>query len=342
VPSPGPGPVPAGPVGQGGQGSETQASVGWQASQPGGYFPAAGPLASSAGPEEDEFAWGSSRKTLMNVLLFGVAPVVLAGVIAAAYLLSTSHKGHTAASAGFHAQAAASAGTQVQNAIAPTPGTSPSSASPAPKPSHHHALTFPTLSAAPGQADPPGTGISTHAPSPEKDPAPRHSHSSAPAPRKPAPAPSAVPVPADLGAPNFDGYCSSNHEGTALNVTGNAVGWRCSSDQGTALSNQAVCAYTYRVSNAELIDVTTQYTMAFAAAIECWSTHGELGALDLSAYCSAEGWGSAVYGSNVTELSCSKKPDVDATMACQVEYKDDSAFARYEFYAVANSWECWG
>jgi hypothetical protein len=333
--------VPGGPVGPGGPGSPTQASVGWQASQPGGYFPAAGPLASSAGPDEDEFAWGNSRKTLMNVLLFGVAPVVLVGVIAAAYLLSTSHKGHSVASAGFHAAAAASAGAQVQNAIAPTSSAAPSTPSPSPKPGHHHALAFPTLSAAPGLVDPPGTSTSTHAPTPKKEPAPRHSHPSAPK-KTPTPTASVVPVPADLGAPNFGSYCSGNHEGNALNVTGNAVGWRCSSDQGTALSNQAVCAYTYRVSNAEVIDVTTQYTMAFAAAIECWSTHGELGALDLSVYCSAEGLGSAVYGSNVTELSCSKKPGVDAIIACQVEYKDDSAFARYEFYAVANSWECWG
>jgi hypothetical protein len=327
----------------GAQGSDQPTGIGWYASQqPAGYFPAAaGPLAAGNGGKDDDsfFLWGTGRKTLTNVLLFGVVPLVLAGVVAIAYVLSTSGKGHAAASSRFHAAAAASGGApQVQNAITPA---ATSSASPHPKP--NASLSFPALPTTNVPGSVPGGLTSTHPGDPKSEPAPQHSKTPTRKPSaKPSPKASVVPVPASLGSPNFDGYCASIKEGNADNIGGNADGWRCTAETTVPLSTQAVCGYTYRPSNAQVIDVTVDYSLGFVSAIQCWSTHGEIGALNLSAYCSAEGWGAAVYGANATEVSCKSNATIDETTACQVLYPDHSAFARYADYSVADSWQCWG
>jgi hypothetical protein len=336
-------PASTGPnqFGPGTQPANTQPSIGWQAAQqPGGYFPAAGPLASSAGKGDDDLAWGNTgRKTLINVLLFGVAPLVLAGVVAIAYVFSSSGKGHPAASVGFHPATASAGIPQVQDASTPTAGAI--SVSPSPKASRKASpspsLSFPAM---PAQSGAPAPGVTaTRQAAPKKKPGPRRSHSASP---KPSAKPSAVAVPADLGAPNFAGYCTSINQGFAVNLGGTAYSWHCTSAESTALSSQAVCAFTYHQNTADMIDVTVNYNTSFTDGVACWSTHGELDPLDLGAYCAAEGWGKAVFGSNATAVSCSGNPDIDETTACQVTFNDSSAFARYSAYSVADSWQCWG
>jgi hypothetical protein len=320
----------------------TGPSIGWQAAQqPGGYVPAAGPLASSAGKGDDDLAWGDTRrKTLKNVLLFGAAPLVLAGVVAAAFVLTKSGKPHVAADVGFHPQTASAGAPQVQDASTPTAGTISMSASPSAKPSAK--ISFPAM---PAQSVAPEPGITTtHATAAKKHPAPHHSKP-APSPKpsaKPSPTPASVPVPAELGPPNFIGYCASVHEGSAVNLNGTAYGWHCTSDESTALSTQDVCAYSYNLNPTEAIDVTTDYLSGFTNGIACWSTHGELEPLDVAAYCGAEGWGNAVFGANATEVSCSGSADINENTACQTLFHDNTAFARYSDYSVANSWQCWG
>jgi hypothetical protein len=62
--------------------------VGWY---PSGQ-PAAGPFANPAGAAGWTRAW-RGRSTLMNALLFGVAPVILAAVIVAAFLIVSPGQG---------------------------------------------------------------------------------------------------------------------------------------------------------------------------------------------------------------------------------------------------------
>lgn len=323
-------------------GGDSQTGIGWYGSQqPSGYYPASGPLAASAGPGKDDLAWGNpGRKRLKNILLFGAAPVVLAGVVAAAYLITTSGKAHPAANAGFHVTTASTGGApQVQNVDTPVPSTT--SASPSPSPSA--SLSFPALPASTTATGKPKSTGTASAPKPK--PTPRQSHSSGTAPSSSAsPSPSqapAVATPSDLGAPDFNTYCASLNEGTGVTVASNAYGWRCSADESVSLSTQAVCAYTFSLPEGDAIDVTTDY--GSVGGIQCWSTHGELGGLDFSAYCSAGGYGSAVLtGSYATGWSCTGESGIDENTACEVQYNNIGAFARYASYTDANSWQCWG
>ena len=333
-------PAVTGPGAQGfGRGSDGQAEVDWFASQQSaGYFPAAGPLASGAEKGDSGLSWGfGGRNRLQNILLFGVAPVVLVGIIAAAYMFSTSGKGHTVADAGFHAAAAGSAGApQVQDASTPSPGPGSPSAKAKPSPK----ISFPSLptSKAPAPGTLPGGSTGTHSGgAPKPNPAPRHSKSPKPAHSR-APA---APVPSDLGAPNFNGYCSSTKEGTAIAVVNDAYGWRCSSDASTPLSSQAVCAYTYRMNSAQIIDVTTNFYSS-SEGIQCWSTHGQLGGVDFTTYCSSTGLGKATLaGPDAIDWQCSSDPDLNETVVCRYLYNNSQAFARYELFTDPDSWQCW-
>jgi hypothetical protein len=172
-----------------------QTSVGWQASPPdSGYFPAAGPLAVSEGKGEDDLAWGNpGRKTLKNVLLFGVAPLVLAGAVAAGYVVSTSGKGHTTADSGFHANGATSPGVaQAQLAVTPTPGATTASASPSPTPTASISFPAPPAQSAPSQT--PAAKKTHPASTPKSSPAPQHS-STVPSPSPTTASPSPTPSP---------------------------------------------------------------------------------------------------------------------------------------------------
>jgi hypothetical protein len=116
----GPGPAPASWPAPSQPGSDDAGTVGWYPTGP----PAAGPFANPSYPSRRAVpglsrlaqpagaagwtrAWGGGRSALTNVLLFGVAPLALAGIIVAAFVFVAPGKS-AASNAGFQAGAAPS------------------------------------------------------------------------------------------------------------------------------------------------------------------------------------------------------------------------------------------
>src|SRR5205807_5155757 len=89
-------------------------------------------------------AW-SGRGTLMNVLLFGIGPLALVGVIVAAFVLVSPGKG-SASSLGFKAGPAPSAQQLTASPMA-TPSQSPSASPSAQKKKHPRATSSASLPA---------------------------------------------------------------------------------------------------------------------------------------------------------------------------------------------------
>jgi len=263
--------------------------VGWY---PSGQ-PAAGPFAQPAAPPRRGVpglsrlakpagagwtrAW-SGRSTLMNVLLFGVGPVAMAGVIVAAFLLVSPGKG-SASSRGFEAGPAPSTQQLTASPMA-TPSQSPS-ASPSARKKHPRA----TSSASPGGRVPSKTGKAAKA---KATPKPAHKAGKV--------------TPHNLGAPNFAGYCQHIGHRTAELLASNAYGWRCTLNAGV-LKTVSVCAWTYHLATSQVIDVSTNFNDP--NAWQCWRINHELGPLDVTKYCTASGHGtSKLVASNAYGWQC--------------------------------------
>src|SRR6185437_8322246 len=197
------------------------------------------------------------RSTLMNALLFGVAPVTLAAIIVAEFLIVSPGQG-SAASLGFKAGPAP--GTQQLTASAmATPSRSPSASPSAHKKKHPRA----TSSASPG-AKTARSGTSAKA-----TPKPAHNTGKV--------------TPHNLGRPNFAGYCQHIGHRTAELVASNAYGWRCTLKPSLVLKTVSVCAWTYHLSTSRVIDVSTNYYDP--NAWQCWRINRDLGVLDVTRYC---------------------------------------------------------
>jgi len=252
----------------------------------------------------------------MNALLFGVAPVTLAAVIVAAFLLVSPGKG-SASSLGFKAGPAP--GTQQLTASAmATPSRSPS-ASPSAKKKHPRATT----SASPGAKVPSKTGKGAKA---KATPRPAHKAGKV--------------TPHNLGAPNFAGYCRHIGHRTAELIASNAYGWRCSLNAGV-LKTVSVCAWTYHLTTSQVIDVSTNF--ADPNAWQCWRINHELGELDVTKYCTASGHGtSKLVANNAYGWQCtSPAAAVDTTAACNFQYHVSNAVSRFAVFASPYSWQCW-
>jgi hypothetical protein len=278
--------------------------VGWY---PSGQ-PAAGPFAKPAGWTR---AW-RGRSTLMNALLFGVAPVTLAAVIVAAFLIVSPGKG-SASSLGFKAGPAPSTQQLTASPMA-TPSQSPS----AQKKKHPHA----TSSASLGAKTPARPGTSTKA--------------------TPKPAHKAGKVsPHNLGLPNFAGYCQHIGHRTAELVASNAYGWRCTLNPSIVIKTVSVCAWTYHLSTSRVIDVSTNYSDP--NAWQCWRINRNLGVLDFTRYCVAAGHGtSKLVANNAYGWQCtSPAAAVDTTAACNLLYHVTDAVSRFAVFSSPYSWQCW-
>jgi len=310
--------------------------VGWYPSGPVGQ-PAAGPFANPATPARRgiagfslprfgkpgssagrALAWGHGRGTLMNVALFGVAPLALAGIVVAAFVLVAPGK---AASLGFQAGPAASA-QQAAASAQPSPfGPSPSASASAHK-KHPRA----TGTALPGAKVP-----SKAVPSAKAKPTPKPTHKAG----------GGAVAPHDLGVPNFAGYCQHIGHRTAEVIASNAYGWRCMLDPSLILKVVSVCAFTYHLSTSQVIDVSTNYYDP--NAWQCWRIHGDLGVLNFTTYCTNAGLGTGkLVADNAYGWQCtSPAAAVDTNTACDANYHVNDAVSRFAVFADPYSWQCW-
>ena len=273
--------------------------------------PAAGPFAKPAGAAGWTRAW-RGRSTLTNALLFGVAPVTLAAVIVAAFLIVSPGNG-SASSLGFKA------GTQQLTASPMATPQSPSASPSAQKKKQHPRATS---SASRGAKTPARPGASTKA-------TPRPAHKAGKA------------TPHNLGLPNFAGYCRHIGHRTAELVASNAYGWRCTLNPGIVIRTVSVCAWTYHLSTSRVIDVSTNYSDP--NAWQCWRINRNLGALDFTRYCVAAGHGtSKLVANNAYGWQCTSPPAaVDTTAACNLLYHVTDAVSRFAVFSSPYSWQCW-
>jgi hypothetical protein len=319
------GPTITGPVPQVAE-PDDGSSVGWYPSTP-----SAGPFASPSNPPRPgkskpggsggrSLSWGS-RGALMNVLLFGAGPLVLAGIIVAAFVIVAPGKG-SAASVGFKAGPAPST-QQVSASALATASASPSVSPSAPrKKKHPHATSSASL---------PDKVVPRSSPG-KKKAAPKPTHKSG----------GGRVTAHNLGAPNFSGYCQHIGHHTAETVASNAYGWRCSLYPSLALDVGSVCAYSYHLSTSQVIDVSTNFNDP--DAWQCWRVNRYLGALDFASYCAQAGLGTSklvandAYGWYCTEPSS----PVDTNAACDALYHVSGAVSRFTLFTNPDSWQCWG
>ena len=260
-------------------------------------------------------AWGSDRGTLMNVLVFGVGPLALAGIIVAAFVLVAPGKG-AASSLGFTAGPAP--GTQQFTAsAAASPSASPSS-SPSAHKKHPHAASTASL---------PAKAVPRAKQSAKATPKPAHK--------------SGGVTPHDLGLPNFAGYCQHIGHRSAEVIAANAYGWRCTLFPSQVLKVVSVCAWTYHLSTGQVIDVSTNYNDP--SAWQCWRINRDLGVLNFASYCAAAGQGtSELVADNAYGWYCtSPSAPVNTTAACDTLYHVTGAVSRFAVFADPYSWQCW-
>jgi hypothetical protein len=316
---------------------ETSA-VGWYPSQPSGP-PSAGPFAApapatparrgiggisgisgfarAARPKNGRPAWRNRRGTLANLLLFGLGPLVLVGVVVAAFLLVSPGKGTTASSLGFQAGPGATAQPPTTSA----PAVPPSSLAP----EKHRARSTPSSAVAKVPT------ISRVKPKPKTKTTP-----------KPKPAHRSGGVtPHNLGLPNFAGYCQHIGDRTAELTADNAYGWHCTLNSGRVLQIDNVCAWTYHLSASQVVGVSTNYSDP--NAWQCWRISRDLGVLNVTAYCVAAHLGSSeLVADNAYGWDCtSPLAPVNTTAACDTVYHVSDAVSRFAVFADPYSWQCW-
>jgi hypothetical protein len=310
-------------------------TVGWYPSQPAGP-PSAGPFAAPATPARRGItgitgigglaraarpksgqppAWRNRRSTLANVLLFGLGPLVLVGVVVAAFLLVSPGKGTAASSLGFQAGPGATAPRSTTSA----PAAPPSS----PAPAKRHAR--PTPSAAVAKVP----TISRVKPKAKTTPKPAHRSGGGGV------------TPHNLGLPNFAGYCQHIGHRTAELTADNAYGWHCTLYSSLPLSIADVCAWTYHLSASQVVGVSTNYSDP--NAWQCWRINRDLGVLNVTSYCVAAHLGTSelvaddAYGWDCT----SPLAPVNTTAACDTVYHVSDAVSRFAVFADPYSWQCW-
>jgi hypothetical protein len=325
-----------------GQETEAEPTVGWYASAPAPYhlatnnfgpssygtpspYASAGPLAAGgAGRRGVTGGLGghSGRSRLLNITLFGIAPLALAGIVAIAFVLSSSGKGQAATHTAFKAGAAPSAAQQAPQGIAST-------TAPAPSASHRNTHKGKTTAGSNPSTQPvigiPATGGKSGSKSKPK------SH--------PKPKPAGPVTPHNLGAPNFDGYCQHIGWGSAVTTANNAYGWHCSANPSLVFSMQGACAWTYGQSLSKVINVSTDYYST--TSWQCWQTNGVIGQLNIATYCTQAGLGAAKLNArNAYGWTCGNA-GIDTNAACQLVFHNGNAFSRFAVFADPYSWQCW-
>ena len=263
-------------------------------------------------------AWRNRRSRLVNVAFFGIGPLVLAGVVVAAFLLVAPGKG-SASSLGFQAGPGA---TAQSSASAPaSPSASPSPAAHA----KHRARSTPSSSVAKVPT------IATAKPKPKTTPKPAHTSSGG----------GGGVTPHNLGLPNFAGYCQHIGDRTAVLTASNAYGWHCALYPTRVLEVTTVCAWSYGLSTSQVVSVSTNYSDP--EAWQCWRVNRDLGVLNVTQYCVGAGLGtSELVADNAYGWDCTKPvAAVNTTAACDAVYHVSDAVARFAVFADPYSWQCW-
>jgi len=252
------------------------------------------------------------------VLLFCVGPLVLAGVVVAAFLLVSPGRG-AASSLGFQAGPAATASP---SASAP--------ASPTAAPSSPAAHRKPHPRATPSSAVVTVPAISTAKPKVKTTPKPAHRSGGG-----------GSVTPHNLGLPNFASYCQHLGDRTAELVASNAYGWRCTLNTARVLQVIDVCAWTYHLSAGQVVSVSTNY--ADPGAWQCWRINRDLGVLNVTTYCASAGMGTSdLVAYNAYGWYCtSPLAPVNTSAACDTVYHVNDAVARFSVFADPYSWQCW-
>jgi hypothetical protein len=319
-------PAPSEPMPEPDDGS----TVGWYPSTPVGP-PTAGPFAASASPPRRGLGrvglagaasrpvtWGRGRGRLANVLLFGFGPLLLAGIIVAAFVLVSPGKGTPTSQLGFQAgpAASASAAPSASPSLSSTPSSSPTHAERHPRSTPSASAKVPTIVAPEAKTTP--------------KPKPK---------RKAGPATGVVPH--NLGLPNFAGYCQHIGDRTAEVTASNAYGWHCSLYPTRVLEVTSVCAWTYGLSSSQVISVSANYSDP--SAWQCWRINRDLGVLNVTQYCVGAGLGtSELVADNAYGWDCTKPvAAVSTTAACDAVYNVSDAMARFAVFADPYSWQCW-
>jgi hypothetical protein len=270
----------------------------------------------------------TKRGPLVNVLLFGVAPALLAGLVIGAFVLVAPGKPASAAhTSGFRAGPGITA-QQAADAVSPTsaaslsPANSGKDGTKGSKDGKRASMPSGIASSARARS----TGAATGTKKSKKT-----TRSAKPA----------TVAPHNLGAPDFDSYCRHIGLGTAQVTANNAYGWSCTVDSGVVISVQDACAWTYHLDAAKVINVSTDYYSA--DSWQCWRVNGVLGQLDVASYCSAAGLGAATLkASNAYGWYCDGKPVyADFQAGCQLLYHSSDAIARFAVFADPYSWQCW-
>jgi hypothetical protein len=308
-------------------------TVGWYPTNPPGV-PAAGPFAASArrgagsvsrskSARAPGSAWRNSRSPLVNVLLFGLGPLVLAGVIVAAFVLVSPGKGSAAANTGFQAGPGATTTQQATESASATP--SPAVTKSIKKTKKTKKVKKPKSAKLPT--------VST---------AKQKAKAKAKTKTKPKPArKSGKVVPHNLGVPNFDGYCQHIGDRTAEVTADNAYGWHCTLNPAQVIQVGSACAWTYHLNVSQVIDVSTNYFSA--SAWQCWRINQDLGVLNFTTYCVDAGLGASklvaqdAYGWECTANSAA----IDTSAACDAVYHVNDAVSRFAVFASPYSWQCW-
>jgi hypothetical protein len=273
--------------------------------------------------------WGSNRSKLVNATLFGVAPLALAGIVAAAFVLASPGKGQASSHSGFQAAAGPSAQQQPQGNGSTSPG--------APSPSrsngntrHGKRSTMPDGKPRPDQSA--TTSNAGHNPgsAPKSQPAKK---------KKPKPASGGPVTPANLGVPNFDGYCGHVGQGSAVTTSNTAYGWACSANPSLPMAIQNACGWTYHLPLSKIINVSVNYHDP--NAWQCWRTNGIIGQLNIAAYCTDAGLGAAKLSTaDAYGWTCAGQP-IDTNAACQLVDHNGNAFSRFAVFQDPYSWQCW-
>ncbi len=160
----------------------------------------------------------------------------------------------------------------------------------------------------------------------------------------PAPAPSSVRILGNLT--NWNTYCQSIGDVSAINANGTAYGWRCvtPSGQQVGINADAVCHLQYGDSQS-IGRLSDYYT---SAGWQCMTGGQKVGmATNWNGYCQSIGNTSASldanngYGWNCVAPS-GQHVALSVTSLCGWQYNISGAVDRLANYYDPNSWECWG
>jgi hypothetical protein len=269
----------------------------------------------------------TKRGPWVNVLVFGLAPVLVAGLVVGAFVLVAPGKPAASShSSGFRAGPGISA-QQAADATSPTTAATPSAS---------RTQADPRGSTRAGKRASMPSGIASSARASAGAAAGTKGTKST---KKKKQAKPATVTPHNLGAPNFAGYCQHIGQGTAVVRANNAYGWACTANVALVVSVQDACAWTYHLDAAQVINVSTDYDSA--DSWQCWRINRDLGQLNVASYCSAAGLGTATLkASNADGWYCGGEP-VDFQAGCQLIYHSSDAIARFAVFADPYSWQCW-